>query len=139
MAAVSVSEVRAEHSVGFSHPVVLHVLSYHFPCSTGPVAPSPCDSCRNATLPPLLRLQANRRAARLQYWAGTGLDGECSTMMAGRVPPTQGSMRRERGISACPRNPLSRVPGGRLVGPLSLPGKFSQGHVGPFLAVGPPC
>jgi hypothetical protein len=40
IAAVSMSEVRAEHSASFSHPVALHVLSFHFPCSIGHVAPS---------------------------------------------------------------------------------------------------
>jgi len=46
MAAVSVSEVRPEYSVGFSHPVAFHVLSSPFPLQYRP--------CINLSLCPAL-------------------------------------------------------------------------------------
>jgi hypothetical protein len=41
------AEVRAEHPVSFSHPVALHVLTFHFPWHAGPVGPSAYDMLYN--------------------------------------------------------------------------------------------
>jgi hypothetical protein len=80
MAAVSVVEVRAEHSVRFSPSVALHVLSLPFPLQYRPCRTLFLAHACSATSPLLHRLRLNRRV-QLAYSAGL------SEQVANKITP----------------------------------------------------